>query len=136
MHHHSCTDGVIHLERGGGNSYSYNYMTQIAPTASLQTFSKKVTGLLYHVPQKVGHPVHQRTDAADKLQVFGLSDPLLDEVKDEAGRDEGHGENDTHGHHCIHGRAQAGERRNADPVRSERPGTRLNCRGTGGSLTR
>lgn len=33
---------------------------------------------LYHVPKKVSHPVDQRTDTTDKLQVFGLGDPLLD----------------------------------------------------------
>lgn len=76
----------------------------------MQVCPEKVKGSLYHVPQKVGHPVHQWTDATDKLQVFGLSDPLLDEIKDKAGWDEGHGENDTHGHHCVHRRAQSGER--------------------------
>ena len=55
-----------------------------------------------HVPEEVGHPIDQRADPADKLQVLSLGDPLLDEVEDEAGRDEGHGKNDADGHHCIH----------------------------------
>ena len=40
--------------------------------------SYKVKGSLYHVPEEVGHPVHQWTDTTDKLQVFGLGYPLLD----------------------------------------------------------
>lgn len=40
--------------------------------------SYKVKGSLYHVPEEVGHPVHQWTDTTDKLQVFGLGNPLLD----------------------------------------------------------
>lgn len=65
---------------------------------------------VYHVPEEIGHPVDQRADATDELQVFGLSDPLLDEVEDEAGRDKGHGEDDADGHDCIHGGRQAAEK--------------------------
>ena len=58
--------------------------------------------LAYHVPEEVGHPVHDRADPTDKLQVFGLGRTLLDEVEDEAGRDEGHGEYDTDRHHGVY----------------------------------
>lgn len=58
--------------------------------------------LTHHVPEEVGQPVHQWAHAADKLQVLGLGHSLLDEVEDEAGRDEGHGEDDTDRHHCVH----------------------------------
>jgi len=60
----------------------------------------------HHVPEEVGHPVDQRADPADKLQVLGLGGALLDEVEDEAGRDEGHGEDDADGHHGVHRRLQ------------------------------
>lgn len=66
-------------------------------------------GSLYHVPEEVGQPVDEWTDTADKLQVFGLGDPLLDEIENEAGRHKGHSEDDTDGHHCIHRGGQAGE---------------------------
>ena len=56
----------------------------------------------HHVPEEVGHPVDQRADPADELQVLGLGGALLDEVEDEAGRDEGHGEDDADGHHRVH----------------------------------
>lgn len=57
----------------------------------------------HHVPSKIGQPVDGRVDAADKLQMLGLAHPLLDEEEDEAGRDEGHGEDNTDGHHHIGG---------------------------------
>lgn len=63
----------------------------------------------YHVPEVVGQPVDQGADAADELQVLGLGGALPDEVEDEAGRDEGHGEDDTDGHGRIHRRAQPSE---------------------------
>lgn len=47
---------------------------------------------MYHVPGEVGQPVDGRIHPAHKLQVFGLTDALLDEEEDKAGRDEGHGE--------------------------------------------
>lgn len=56
----------------------------------------------HHVPEKVGKPVDQRTDSADKLQMFGLGDTFLNEVEDKAGWNEGHGKDDADGHHCIH----------------------------------
>lgn len=58
--------------------------------------------LTYHVPEEVGYPVHWRADPADKLQMLGLGRTLLDEVEDEAGRDEGHGENNTDRHHGVY----------------------------------
>lgn len=57
----------------------------------------------HHVPSKIGQPVDGRVDAADKLQMLGLAHTLLDEEKDEAGGDEGHGEDNTDGHHHIGG---------------------------------
>lgn len=66
-----------------------------------------IAGASYHVPEEVGHPVDGRTDAADKLQVFGLGDPLLDQIQDKAGRNEGHGKDDANGHHRIHRGGQA-----------------------------
>lgn len=57
---------------------------------------------MYHVPEEVGHPVDQRTDTTDKLKVFGLSDPLLDQIEDKTGRNKGHGKDHTDGHHRIH----------------------------------
>lgn len=59
-------------------------------------------GLTYHVPEEVGHPVDQRADPTNKLQVLGLGHTLLYEVEDKAGRDEGHGENNTDRHHGIY----------------------------------
>ncbi len=63
---------------------------------------KVITGSLYHVPEEVGHPIDQWTDTTDKLQVFGLGHPLLDQIEDKAGWNEGHGKDDTNGHNCIH----------------------------------
>lgn len=74
----------------------------------LKVAPRTSSGLTYHVPEEVGHPVDQGTDAADKLEVLGLSDPLLDQVEDKTGRDEGHGEDDTDGHDRVHGGGQAG----------------------------
>lgn len=56
----------------------------------------------YHVPDEVGHPVEQRLHTTDELHVFCLVDALLNEEDHEAGRDEGHGEDDTDGHQDIH----------------------------------
>lgn len=56
----------------------------------------------HHVPEEVGPPVDHGAHPADKLQVLGLGDALLDEVEDEAGGDEGHGENNTDRHDGVH----------------------------------
>ena len=48
-----------------------------------------------HVPQEVGGPVNGWVDTADKLQVLGAGDSLLNQNHDKTGRDEGHGEDDT-----------------------------------------
>lgn len=56
---------------------------------------------VYHVPGKVGHPVHSRIDSTDKLQVFSFADSLLNEKENKAGRDKGHGEDHTDRHHYI-----------------------------------
>lgn len=58
--------------------------------------------LTHQVPEEVGHPVNTRTHSTDKLQVLGFGHSLLNEVEDEAGRDEGHGENDTDRYNGIH----------------------------------
>lgn len=55
-----------------------------------------------HVPGKVGQPVENRFDPADKLQVFSFADSLLDQKKDETGRHEGHGKDHTDGNQDIH----------------------------------
>ena len=65
----------------------------------------------YHVPQVVGQPVHQGADPADELQVLGLSCTLPDEVEEEAGWDEGHGEDDADRHRRVHRCAQPGKER-------------------------
>lgn len=57
---------------------------------------------MYHVPEEVGHPVHQRADPTDELQVLCSGNTLLDEVEDEAGGDKGHGENNTDRHHGVY----------------------------------
>ncbi len=66
---------------------------------------------MYHVPGEVGQPVDGGVDAAHELQVFGFTDALLDEEEDEAGRDEGHGEDHADRHHHI--------RRSRRPARDE-----------------
>lgn len=48
-----------------------------------------------HVPQEVGGPVDSWVDTADKLQVLGAGDSLLNQNHDKTGRDEGHGKDDT-----------------------------------------
>lgn len=56
----------------------------------------------YNVPDEVGQPVGGGVHSADKLEVFRFVYPLLDQIKDKAGWDEGHGENHTDGNHSIH----------------------------------
>lgn len=69
--------------------------------------------ITYYVPGEVGDPIDGRVDAADKLQVLGFVDTLLDEEKDKARWDKGHGEDDTDGHHQIGGggSTEEGERK-------------------------
>lgn len=55
----------------------------------------------YYVPGKTGDPVDRRVYSADELQMLGFADPFLDEEEDEAGGDEGHGKDDTDGHHHV-----------------------------------
>lgn len=68
----------------------------------------------HHVPEEVGHPVNQRTDTADKLQMLCLCDPLLDQIEDKAGWNEGHCKDDADGHHCIYRGGEAAERTEAN----------------------
>ena len=56
----------------------------------------------YHVPEEVGDPVDGRVDAADKLQVFAVGHPLLDQEQHKAGWHEGHGKDHTDRHDHIH----------------------------------
>ena len=63
----------------------------------------------YHVPQVVGQPVDQGADPADELQVLGLGGTLSDEVDEEAGWDDGHGEDDADRHCRVHRCAQPGQ---------------------------
>lgn len=56
----------------------------------------------YHVPEEAGQPVGGGAHSADKLEVLGLAHPLLDQIEDKAGRDEGHGENHADGHRSVH----------------------------------
>lgn len=60
----------------------------------------------HNVPEEVGQPVGGGAHATDKLQVLGFRHPLLDQVKDKAGWNEGHGENHTYGNDDIHGSGQ------------------------------
>lgn len=60
----------------------------------------------YHVPEEVGEPVGGGAHSTDKLEVLGFLHPLLDQIKDEAGWDEGHGKNHADGNHSIHRRGQ------------------------------
>lgn len=57
----------------------------------------------HNVPEEVGQPVGGGAHTTDKLQVLGFRHPLLDQVKDKAGWNEGHGENHTYGNDSIHG---------------------------------
>lgn len=56
---------------------------------------------VYHVPGEVGQPVDGGIHPTDELQVFGFTNTLLDEEEDEAGRDEGHGEDHADRHHHV-----------------------------------
>ena len=60
----------------------------------------------YDVPEEVGQPVGGGAHSTDKLEVLGLVHSLLDQVKDKAGWDKGHGKNNTDSNHGIHGRGQ------------------------------
>lgn len=57
----------------------------------------------HHVPNKIGQPVDGRVYSADKLQMLGFANPLLDEEEDKAGRNEGHGKDNADGHHHVGG---------------------------------
>ena len=65
----------------------------------------------YDVPEEVGQPVGGVAHSADKLEVLGLVHPLLDQIKDKAGRDEGHGKNHADGHYSVHRSGQSAEGR-------------------------
>lgn len=107
LHHQRCADGVVHLQEEIASLHRLSAATFIVASESSGRTSDKFMST-YHVPEEVGHPVDQGTDAADKLEVLGLSDPLLDQVEDKTGRDEGHGEDDADGHDRVHGGGQAG----------------------------
>lgn len=64
----------------------------------MQSFVKSVC---YHVPEEVGHPVHEGIDSTNELQVLGVGGPLFYQDHGEAGRDEGHGKYDTDCNHHI-----------------------------------
>ena len=57
--------------------------------------------------------------------MFGLGGTLLDEVEDEAGRDEGHGEDDADGHHRVHRRGQPGRERERERDRETERGSNV-----------
>lgn len=65
----------------------------------------------YDVPEEVGQPVSGGAHSTDKLEVLGFVHSLLDQVKDKAGWNEGHGENNADSHHNIHssGQPEAGQ---------------------------
>lgn len=75
-------------------------LPQEAVTSEEMIQQPDITGT-YHVPGKIGQPVHNRVYSADKLQMLGFVHPLLDEEEDKAGRDEGHGKDNTDGHHHV-----------------------------------
>ena len=54
------------------------------------------------VPEKVAKPVESGGQAPQALQVFGSGDTLVNEDKDEAGRDKGHGEDHADGDKHVH----------------------------------
>lgn len=56
----------------------------------------------YHIPEKVGQPVEVWRHSADKLHVLSLIHSLLNEEDNEAGGDEGHGEDHTDGNQHVH----------------------------------
>lgn len=60
----------------------------------------------YDVPEEVGQPVSGGAHATDKLKVLGFVHSLLDQVKDKAGWDEGHGKNNADSNHSIHSGGQ------------------------------
>lgn len=81
-------------------------VTLLGREEAMRTGNKQETGSReesHHVPGEVGQPVDGGVDAADKLQMLGFANPLLDEEEDKAGGDEGHGEDDTDGHHHVGG---------------------------------
>lgn len=94
----------------------------------------------YDVPEEVGQPVDGGTHSTDKLEVLSFVHPLLDQIKDKAGRDEGHGKDHTDGHHSIHrsgqpaeGRETEGERgggAEAGEEQSQALGSPHQCQGT------
>lgn len=71
-----------------------------------RVFNRRASRFAHHVPEEVCHPVNQRADPTDELEVLGGGHALLDEVEDEAGGDEGHGKDDTDRHHSIDGGGQ------------------------------
>ena len=71
----------------------------------------------YDVPEEVGQPVGGGAHSTDKLEVLSFVHPLLDQIKDKAGRDEGHGKNHTDGHHSIHRSGEPAEGRETEGER-------------------
>lgn len=91
----------------------------------------------YDVPEEVGQPVGGGAHSTDKLEVLGLVHPLLDQIKDKAGRDEGHGKNHADGHYSIHRSGQSAEGRETQGERGRwrrRSRSRRTRSGSGKSL--
>lgn len=72
----------------------------------------------HNIPEEVGQPVGGRAHTADKLQVLGFCHPLLNQVKDKAGWNEGHGENHADGEDNIHRGGQPAAGPEAGDVRN------------------
>lgn len=64
----------------------------------------------YHIPNKVSQPVDDWPHSTDELQMLGLADSLLDQENHKAGRDKGHGKDDTDGDQNVHGGGHSEQR--------------------------
>lgn len=97
QHHHGGRDAVVQLVK--------EFDIKSSNTQSLWLIEGEASSTVWrtdHVPHKVGQPVEDGFDAADKLQVFGFAGSLLDQEEDEAGRHEGHGEDHADGDQNVH----------------------------------
>lgn len=76
--------------------------TTVVPLKLLHNFRNGGWLNTHHVPGEVGQPVEDWFDSADKLQMFGFTDSLLNQEENKTGRHKGHGENYTDGNQNVH----------------------------------
>lgn len=75
--------------------------------------------IVEHVPQEVGEPVGRRSGSADELQVFGPTRLFGDQEDQEAGGDEGHGDDDEdRDHHVRAGQQEVQRQRSCNTKRT------------------